>query len=247
VDAAFAAGPGLVIDRPAFAAHVASLDGCKLEHAGELLLAFAAAAGSPRAVARVLELHGEMIAHAIRGVRRDDAFVDEARAELQARLFAGSPGTPPRLLRYAGKGPLGGWLRVAAVRLAIDLARSEKPEETLEDVLLAGDAGGAGIAARDRDVIREALRAAIAAQPSKSRTLLRFYYGEGLGVEELASLHGVHASTVSRWLATMREDIVAETRRQLAARLATSSVSSHLDLVHDLELSIASLLATPRP
>jgi RNA polymerase sigma-70 factor (ECF subfamily) len=212
-------------------------------HEADVALARAAAGGSREAVEKIMAEHGEMIVHAIRAVRRDAVFVDEVSQELRARMFVGTADSPPRLLRYAGTGPLGGWLRVAATRLAIDLARSERADIPLEDVLLAGAAPS--VADRDRDVVREALRAAIAVQPSRTRALLRFYYCDGMGVEELAAVQGVHASTISRWLAAMRDSIVAETRRQLAERLATSAVSSHLDLVHDLEVSLASLLATP--
>ncbi|HEY4055307.1 MAG TPA: sigma-70 family RNA polymerase sigma factor [Kofleriaceae bacterium] len=244
VDDIVAAAPDLATDRAALRAHVSSLSDADAANADDIVLAFAAATGTKRAAERITEQHAEMIAHAIRGVRRDPTFVEEATQELYARLFVGSNGSPPRLLKYGGRGSLGGWLRVAATRLAIDLVRSERADVPLEDVLLPAESPS--IADPDREVVRAALRAAIAAQPSRTRALLRFYYCDGMGVEELATMHGVHASTVSRWLAAMRESIVAETRDQLATRLVTSAVSSHLDLVHDLEVSLASLLATPR-
>ena len=171
----------LAVDREALRAHVARLE-IEPGHGVDVVLAFAAATGSRRAVERIIQEHGEMIAHAIRAVRRDATFVDEVAQELRARMFAGTADTPPRLLRYGGKGSLGGWLRVAATRLAIDLARSERADVPLEDVLLAEAAPA--VPDRDREVVRESLRAAIAAQPSRTRALLRFYYCDGMGVEE---------------------------------------------------------------
>ncbi len=64
------------------------------------------------------------------------------------------------------------------------------------------------------------------------RTLLRYYYLDGVGVEELGRLYRVHASTVSRWLRSTREAILEQTRSQLAAMLVLkeSEVESMLGL-----------------
>ena len=43
-------------------------------------------------------------------------FVDEVKQGLRERLLVGPP---PRIAEYSGSGPLGGWLRVVSVRLAI--------------------------------------------------------------------------------------------------------------------------------
>ena len=48
------------------------------------------------------------------------------RQRLRERLFVGSDGEPARLASYSGRGPLGTWVRIAAIRLALNLRRSER-------------------------------------------------------------------------------------------------------------------------
>jgi len=89
----------------------------------------------------------------------------------------------------------------------------------------------------------------IASQPSRTRTLLRYYYSENVGVEELGALYRVNAGTASRWLAQARSAIFEETRRRLAEVLGASpsEIESHLGLVHSLDVSLGSLLRTTDP
>ncbi len=191
-----------------------------------------------------------MLAGAVRTVDRANA--DDVLQDLRRRLFvADGSGSGPRVLGYRGTGPLGGWVRVAALRLAIDLKRSGWREVPIEEALIPDEPARAAandpVRAHDHAVIRSALRTAIAAQSSRTRTLLRYYYSENVGVEELGAIYRVHASTVSRWLAAARTEIFEQTRRELAAQLKASplDVESHLGLAGSLEVSLGSLLRTP--
>src|SRR5260221_6854340 len=155
-----------------------------------------------------------------------------------------------RLARFAGTGPLAGWLRVVALRVAVDLRRKGWRELPVEDGLAKLAASGtpqhALARAQHAAALRAALTAAVAAQRSRMRTLLRYYYLDGVGVEELGRLYRVHASTVSRWLSTTRDAILADTRHRLAASLALgeSDVESMLNLSGSLEVSLDTLLRT---
>jgi RNA polymerase sigma-70 factor (ECF subfamily) len=71
---------------------------------------------------------------------------------------------------------------------------------------------------------------------------------EGLALERIGAMYRTHKSTVSRWVAKAREDVLAEARQRLAERLRLSpdelhslmrAVRSHLDL------SLPSLLREP--
>lgn len=243
----------LVVDDDAWRAHLRAHvtgDNHASLHAGDLLLAFACAGGSAAAHQLFDERYATMLAEAVRGV--DPASVDDTLQELRRRLFVRDVGDgAPRILGYRGAGPLGGWLRVAALRLAIDLRRKGWREVPIEDALVPDPAGGGGAAAfaraHDQAIVRDALRAAIAAQESRTRTLLRYYYSENVGVEELGAMYRVHASTVSRWLSRARADVFEETRRRLAEvlRASPSEIESHLGLAQSLEVSLGSLLRTP--
>ena len=245
--------PELDVDAAALAAHVAAVaPAAPLDalHAGDLALACGCARGDAASLRLLEARHGAMLRAAAATVDRDPAFVDEVVQELRRRLLVADGETAPRILRYAGTGPLGGWLRVAVLRQAIDQQRRGWREVPLDEVLVPDPVAPAGLdaaRAHDHAVVRAALRAAIAAQSSRDRTLLRYYYGEQVGVVELGRLYQVNAGTISRWLARAREAIFAETRRQLAARLgaAPDDVESHLGLVGSLDVSLGSLLRTP--
>lgn len=245
--------PGIAVDDAALRAHVGRLvtaDNREALHAGDLLLAVACAAGGEDALHEFEQRYTPMLREAVRNLKGANA--DDLLQDLRRRLFVkDGEDDAPRIFGYRGSGPLGGWLRVAALRLAIDLQRRGWREVPLDEALVPDRFEGASAAmfARDKDhaVVRTALRAAIAAQPSRARTLLRYYYSENVGVEELGAMYRVHASTISRWLATARAEIFEATRQRLAEVLAATpgDVESHLGLAHSLDVSLGSLLRTP--
>jgi RNA polymerase sigma-70 factor (ECF subfamily) len=156
-----------------------------------------------------------------------------------------------RLESYSGHGPLGAWLRVAALRTALSARRRIHPELRPDDELaelldLAPNAEVKVLAKELGADLRAALRAAIAAQPARIRTMLRMYYADGRGVEDIGRVYHVHASTVSRQLAKARSDVLAHTRGELLARLRAtpSQVDSLLGHALSLEISLESLLRT---
>jgi RNA polymerase sigma-70 factor (ECF subfamily) len=154
-----------------------------------------------------------------------------------------------RLESYSGHGPLGGWLRVTALRIALSLKRRRQPELAPDDELtaildLAPNAEVKVLAQQVGSDLRASLRAALAAQSARIRTVLRMYYADNQGVEDIGRVYNVHASTVSRWLQKARADIFAQTRAELIKRLHTSEVDSLLAHAATLEISLESLLRT---
>lgn len=53
----------------------------------------------------------------------------------------------------------------------------------------------------------------------RDRNLLRFHYGHGLGVDQLAEMFSRHRAAVRRQLGRIRARLLRDTRRGLAARL----------------------------
>jgi len=191
-------------------------------------------------------------------VRRVDAtaaFLQEVRQALRVRLLVGSEGAPPRLGEYRGTGPLGAWIRVAAVRIALNLKRAAVPVTSTEEVL------GELVASEPDPELRHlktlyraefgaALRAALSALPERQRVLLRLHYVDGLRLARIATLYQVHESTASRWLSSAVDAVATEARRRLIERLALSpsSLDSVARLVQsNLELSIRRLLGDGSP
>lgn len=244
--------PGIELSDDAFVAYLervrplAELQSLDALHAGDLLLAAGCVAKSDVALEIFEKKLVPELRAALRTVDPSPSFGDEILQKLREKLLVGEE---PRITSYAGTGPLGGWLRVAALREAISQRRSGWREVPVEDGLAAVPHGGRSpeqdIAHRQHaEVFQRALRAAVAARPSRDRALLRYYYSDGVGVEELGRIYRVHASTVSRWLAQARDAILADTRKQLAAALAQSEahVDSLLGLTHSLEVSLDTLL-----
>lgn len=174
--------------------------------------------------------------------------VDEALQLLREKMLV-AHAAPPRIEAYSGHGPLGAWLRVSATRIALSLRRREQPAAADDDLAALLDPTASPevrvLAARLGVDLKAAMQAAIAAQPARTRAVLRLYYADGHGVEEIGRVYRVHASSVSRWLAKARADILARTRAELCARLAVSpsEVDSLLGHAASVEISMASLLA----
>ncbi|MEZ4451436.1 MAG: sigma-70 family RNA polymerase sigma factor [Nannocystaceae bacterium] len=154
------------------------------------------------------------------------AFVDEIRQRVRTRLLVADGGRPPRIVDYAGRGELGAWIRVIAVREA--LAERRRPGPTADEDALVDV--GASITSPELGLVKEryrvefeaAFREAMAGLQAEQRNLLRHHYLHGLTLDQLAPLLGVHRSSVARRIARARQELLAATRRSLSARLQTS-------------------------
>lgn len=248
-----AAWPGLGLSDAAYLRHLAGRlpstaalgDALREVHATDLYLACACARGVPAAHA-ALEAHFlTKVAPAVARVERSEEGVAEVRQQLREKLLAAEGGRPPRVAEYQGQGPLVAWLRAAAVRLALNLRRSAQRRARVEEEALAEDAVPAGdveaeyLRRRHREDFQAALAEALAALPVRERTVLRLHVVEGLSLERIGAMYQTHKSTVSRWVARAREDVLAQARERLAERLKLSptelhsllrAVRSHLDL-----------------
>ena len=215
----------------------------------DLYLACAVVAGVQRAHDAFDKILRTDLPPAIRTVDPSPDMIDEVLQLLREKLLVPVDGATPglRLESYSGHGPLAGWLRVSALRIALSLKRRRQPDLAPDDELaaildLAPNAEVKVLAEQVGSDLRASLRAALAAQPARIRTVLRMYYADNQGVEDIGRVYNVHASTVSRWLAKARADILAHTRAELVTRLHTSQVDSLLGHAASLEISLESLL-----
>src|SRR6185295_2269441 len=86
----------------------------------DLALALAAANGDAAAIEEIERTIVEPLPRTLSRLRPSPDLVDELRQELREKLLVGPR---PKLLEYRGRGPLGAWARVVALRLAHDRAR----------------------------------------------------------------------------------------------------------------------------
>lgn len=224
--------------------------GLRALHCEDLYLALAALAGQ-RAALDALERTA--LSPAERGVRRVDgaeSFVDEVMQLTRLRLLVGQVHHGPRLGDYLGKGPLRRWTEAVAVGVAVSLKRRPKHTTPFDDAVLESGLGSddpelAMLQQRYRPAFRAAFAEALSSLSARDRNLLRLSLAQGLGVEALGALHQVHASTVSRWLARARSELLEGTRASLSRRLAlnTAQVDSILRVLDgNFEVSFSSLL-----
>lgn len=206
-------------------------------HVKDLWLAHACAL--PEASRAALEAfetrYGSLFEASLRRFRFDASTAEEIAQAVRERLFVAHDGRPPKLHEYSGKGPLSAWLRAVIVRAALDFVRkkgdpaapgrrTENAEEALAQV-----AGGLGdpelehLLARYREPFKEAFQTALRALPERELRVLRFAVVDGLNIDAIGQIHGVHRATVARWIAAAREALVLGTRKNLAARFPLTS------------------------
>jgi RNA polymerase sigma-70 factor (ECF subfamily) len=252
-DAAVASTPEVAESLPDFVRHLArqSRGGSppSREHAADLGLAFACARRVASALRRLDSALTTNVARAVARIDGSTAFADAVAQELRERLILGEP---PKIGEYAGRGSLAGWLRTAAVRTALNLRRGQA--ERAHDPVASGlPETGEGpetevLRAKYRADFEAAVRVALRRLSSRERAILCLNVRDGLGCDGIAALYRVGRSTVKRWLASAREELAREVKRELRERLHLSSSeydSLAAGLRSAVDVSIARLLAEP--
>jgi RNA polymerase sigma-70 factor (ECF subfamily) len=193
------------------------------EHEADLALARACAAGERAAQAEVERLLRERVRPIVARTLRDAGAVDDVMQEVRARLLLPDIAGRTRLSDYAGQGPLLAWLRAAAARVALNAERQVRREVSDDDALQAAAASGNLEAevfrGRHRGEFERAFAQALADLTPRQRTLLNLHFAEGLGLEAIGRMYGAHKSTVSRWLAAARAELLGGVRSRLRDRL----------------------------
>lgn len=208
-------------------------------HVADLYLACACALGSPQALS-AFERHcfAELPASLGR-LSSSTEFHDEVRQAVRTRLFVSEPGARPRIEEYAGRGPLAGWVRIVALRLAVDRLRAVSKQplavdgDVLQHLAIGADPELGLLSAQYRDEVQAAFLSAFAALQAAERNLLRLHHLDGLTLDEIAAMKRMHRSSVARRIARCREQVAARTRDLLVERLGLdpSQIDSVIRLV----------------
>jgi RNA polymerase sigma-70 factor (ECF subfamily) len=169
----------------------------------------------------------------------------------QRLLVTPADGGPPRISTYSAHGPLPAWVRVVATREAARERARPQRERTDEDGQLAGALATDDDPELDYfkrtygDAIKRAVHAAIDALADRDRLVLCQHLLDGLGIDQLAALHGVHRATTARWLQGARTAVLEGTKRALAERLPlnTSELASVCRMIgSELDVSLTRAL-----
>lgn len=251
-----AAHPELVVDTAAFAAHVArcgALTAGQLTalHAEDLYLACAAVLGDDNAVAKLRRVHRPVVIGYLRHIDASSYFVDEVEQRLWEAVLVGNGTAPAKLATYSGHGALAGWVGIAAQRIALMIQRHAAAEGRAINAAAANaDAVGEDpeltfIKGRLRTPFRRALSHALATLDDREQMIYRLHLMDGLTVETIAGMYTVSHSTVSRWLARARHNVIQAAQRYLRDETGLSPAefdSLAALMMSQLDLSVSRLL-----
>jgi len=221
-----------------------------------VVLAYNCANGDDAALRRFESVYlGEVDVGASR-LSCTDAELDEIRQAVRNALFGPGDDGRPKVLGMTVRGDLRALIRLMALRAGITLRRSRGRQPPQGEDALAALSDGAQtpslalVKAEHRAQFRQALEAAVDTLDARSRTLLRMYEIDGVGQAQLATMHRVDRSTVARWLARARRDVLSATRRELADRFDVrhANFDSFIDVIRsNFEASVMRLLQAPNP
>jgi len=249
-----AAWPGVKLTAAQLAEHVARVapDGTEDLHVEDLYLACACANKDDRAIRAFESKYLHEVPSYVGQIDRSPSFIDEVGQQLREKLFVTTgEGGRPKICEYTGRGPLGAWLRVVCVRIALNLRR--RPKQTVETegerapVLrsAAPDPEMDFLKSKYKEEFREAFQTTLTELSSDERAVLKMHYIDGLNIDQIGTAYRVHRATVARWLAPSREKIMEETKKRLEERLKMQSaeVDSLIGLVRSqLDVSIYKFL-----
>jgi RNA polymerase sigma-70 factor (ECF subfamily) len=217
-------------------------------HGSELYLCCACAANDGAATSILMAQYLRVIERQLAVSRRHREVIEDAMQMLRIKLLVGPRA---RIGSYAGRGPLLGWLRVAAKRMLLDLLRARRFQQAEARSLAEGSVSrepefvSAISRGRYRAPFLDGLRYSFGALDTEDRLLMKRAYLEGKTIDELGGACSVHRSTAARRLQRIRQQIAASLRQQLATKYALSAAEFEdvaRDLCADLQLDLQVLL-----
>jgi RNA polymerase sigma-70 factor (ECF subfamily) len=203
-------------------ASVTALESLAVE---ELYLTCACASGNGEALRLLEKRYFPKARAALVVMRLGRDVVDEVLQRLRTDLLVDPGDGQPRIVQFRGRGTLGSWLSVSAVRIAYKLVQRETREQTDEDERLASvtsrdiDPESALTQGRYRDAFRAAFSAALLSLDDRDKNLLRQHYLDGLPIDRLSKLYRTHRTTAARWLAMAKQRLLDRTRSHLMTQL----------------------------
>jgi RNA polymerase sigma-70 factor (ECF subfamily) len=250
-----AAHPALGLDDESFVTHLAKC-GARVDdaltplHAEDLYLACACLTGNLLAVASLRDLGRPVVVRYLNRIGSARLIADDVEQRLWDAVLVGSP-QGPKLATYSGRGPLGSWIGVSAQRIALIELRHEQAEIRARHEVKAGhhltgdDPEMAAIKDRFRDQFQDAVGAAIGTLEDREKTLFRMHLVDGLTLETIGKVYGVHQTTIFRWLSAARHRVIDEAKGLLRASLPVSSAEFNSIarlLLSEADLSISAAL-----
>jgi RNA polymerase sigma-70 factor (ECF subfamily) len=224
------AWPRVALERDVFVRHCERVLGeapvsSWAPHGTELYLCCACALGDEAAQAVLSTVYLARLERQLSDSNDDPELVQESLQALRIKLLVG---TEAKIGRFAGRGPLGHWLRAAAKRTLLDVVRARRAqrqaerraerEVRVEACVHEPDPVAAIGQARYARTFLDGLRESIAVLDEPDRVLIKHAILDGSTIDVLGGLYAIHRSTASRRLRRIRREVAQAVRRQLKAR-----------------------------
>jgi RNA polymerase sigma-70 factor (ECF subfamily) len=184
------------------------------ERQPDLVLACACLDGDSRAIGLFEREILAPVAARLAGAGMGSGVAEEAIGRLREALFVAPEGGRPKLAAYSGRGALRGWFEVIATRELYKISRSE-PQALSDDHILAllpadDDLELRHIKAQHRAELKSAFGEALGGLSFHERLILRQRYLDGLTLDEVGAVQGIHRITVMRQLAKIERKRLLE-------------------------------------
>jgi RNA polymerase sigma-70 factor (ECF subfamily) len=230
--------PAVQLDEAAYREFVAARAAAGATAGDDLYLACACARGDDAAV-KVFEAEYFGVLDAVLRKERRPDLRDELAQRVRLKLFVQREDGARAIASYSGSGPLRRWFRMTCARALINLLSRHPPETPASDELIADVLGGDAdpeleyIKVAYRRDFRAAFAACFAELADRDRSLLRDAFREGKSIDVLAVAHGVHRSTVARWIVSAHQSLVTAIRARLMRdqKMSPAEVDSLFQLV----------------
>jgi RNA polymerase sigma-70 factor, ECF subfamily len=195
--------------------------------AAEIYLAIACARADRRALVEFEREYFRDLAAVLSRMNLSPEAIDDVKQAVRHRLFVDEVDGAVRIIDVAGRGDLASFVRVAAIRIALNSLRGDRRREERHH-LTAADAWDAGLddpeaqllRADQRAAFKAAFETAVAGIDARARNVLRLHLLERLSIDQIADVFGAHRSTAARWLVRAREEVAHRVEEALGAQLA---------------------------
>jgi RNA polymerase sigma-70 factor, ECF subfamily len=237
IDTARKAWPGVTLGEELFLPYLAQRFPHEAKDAGkafaglrleDLYLACACLHGAPEALVAFERAFYPEIERSLAMIKCPADLISEAKQNLRKRLFVQEGSEAPKIVQYWGRGDLQGWIRVAAIREARCITRKVKREVAADDQMLANipspdeDQALSHLKQIYRVEFRESFAVALRSLDSRDRNILRYHYMDGLNIDRIGLIYGVHRATIARWLGGIRQKLLESTRQEMMKKLRIS-------------------------
>jgi RNA polymerase sigma-70 factor (ECF subfamily) len=196
------------------------------ERGDELYLVAGCVARAPEAYQAFERRYLSLLNQSVGRISLSADQADELRQQMRVTLLLGDQ---PKIGTFRGQGPLGAWVQVCAVRLALKMGAAQErlagPDASLLEGLVSQEADQELLAAKSqyRDTFQAALEECFSGLPSRQKTLLRMHFLDGMSIDEMGQVFHVHRATIARWLVAIRREVLETICQKISLRLHTSS------------------------